>query len=114
MQDACGAWEVVRAEVLEVVHPLMLVIEDDSQSWQHIKEEAWLEIVASDLTKLVLIAHMLLELLEWRQEAQDNINDPNDINHLFQRLCVLLKDVHHVLAAWPTHIQIPHTLSFKW
>ena len=42
---------------------------------------------------------MLLELLEWRQEAQDDIYDPDDINHLFQRLCVLLQDVHNVLAA---------------
>jgi len=97
-EDLHGAREVVRAQELQIVHPPVLVVKNESHDREHVEDEAGKDVVFGDVLEFVRVGHVLLLR---GQEAKNDIDDPETIDDLFQGLGVLLKYVHYILAARP-------------
>ena len=91
-----GPGEVISAQKLQVVHPGVLVVEDEGHSREQVEDEGGSDVVAGDSLEFVFLATLLLIR---GQEAENDIDYPDTINDLFQGPCIFLQDVHDVFAA---------------
>ena len=87
--------EVNCSQELEIVHPLVLIVEDQGECGKHIEDEAVEEVPERNIAEVVLLAKINLER---SQELQDDVHDPDGVDHLLQRFCVFIKNIQDAFA----------------